>query len=503
MGPLVNLALERRLLGTVLSWPEQILPLRATGVSGGVFAADTHRHLWELLCSRVDNGLLTDLSALTDTLVASPHRYGQLGDVIALEGVSEPTPYRCQQLAEALLALHRRREAVAALDQARRALVQPDSGGPAGTATVLQALSEARGWVADPLDLGRWSMQAACDGFAEHAQRLHARAVAVAPWPGGAPVTQVGEPLALGPEDLLPTATVAWPQLAALAQPLAVDRLVVAVGPTGRGKSSFALGVAEAAARAGTPVLYLSCEMAVDELVARLLALRADPKTGPYATDGVPWSGLLYRPVPASALCTGLEHLSKDCPSLYLWAPPPNERTPAHLAAMARGMSRRHPGKPPLIVIDYVQRMADGDDIRLAVRALSGELRALCRVGRASGQGNDWPGAAAFVLSTAGRQHYQALAGVEALTKACQDPVTREGLIGAGKESGELEADAGLLMAITTDPGTTSASRPAVCAVLKNRAGGTGTVPMVFLPACGRFVERSTRQARTEGATCL
>ena len=76
----------------------------------------------------------------------------------------------------------------------------------------------------------------------------------------------------------------------------------------------------------------------------------------------------------------------------------------------------------------------------------------------------------------------EALAGVEALTKACQDPVTREGLIGAGKESGELEADAGLLMAITTDPGTTSASRPAVCAVLKNRAGGTGTVPMVFMP---------------------
>jgi replicative DNA helicase len=489
----VNLALERRLLGTALAFPDQLLPLRAAGVSAGVFAVDPHRHLWELLCRRAESGLLTDIASLTDTLTAHPERYGQLGDVIALEGVAEPTPYRLNQLTKALVSLQRRREAARVLREAQRALVEPEPEGPRA-AQVLELLSEARSWVADPLDLDRWSMRAACEGFAEHANRLHLQAVAVAPWPGGPPTSQTTKPLSLHPDDLRPGNPIAWPKLADLAQPLAVDRLVVAVGPTGRGKSSFALGVAEAAARSGAPVLYLSCEMAVDELVARLLALRASPGPGPYAADGVPWSALLYRPVSTAALSTGLDHLVQDCGSLYLWAPPPAERTPAHLAAMARAVGRRHPGQPPLIVVDYVQRMADGDDIRLAVRALSGELRALCRVGRASGQGSDWPGAAAFVLSTAGRQHYQSLAGVEALTKACQDPVTREGLIGAGKESGELEADAGLLLAITTDPGTTSAARPAVCAVLKNRAGGTGTVPMVFSPACGRFTERDQGQ---------
>lgn len=317
------------------------------------------------------------------------------------------------------------------------------------------------------------------------------------PWPGG----QTEMPDRLGtiakgalvplPEGYEPQP---WTDLWRRIGPLWPDRLAVLVGATGRGKSGFALCVAEAVARAGHPVLYLSAEMGTDELVARLLALRAQGDDDDHR-NGVPYIGIMAGKADPDDVADACTALVADCPHLYLWAPQAEHRTPKALEDMTRAVVKAAGGRPPLVVVDYLQRMADGDDVRQAVRDVSGKLRDLSRPGK------DWPGAAVLALSSTARGNYEYFASVKALRDAVggpwksdkdgkpyrAPPVPMEGL---GKESGELETDAALLLVMTTDAGDeTDAARDALVVVAKNRHGPKGTVPMTFWPASGSFVE--------------
>ncbi len=153
--------------------------------------------------------------------------------------------------------------------------------------------------------------------------------VPVAPLPGGwGPRASTAAPYS---DELLPPCmgdTAGWPQLRNILGNWWADTLVVLVGHTGRGKSSFAIQIAEQAACTGAPVLYASMEMGYDELIARLLALRGRP--------GVSWSALKRGAYPVEAVKAAGDRLIADAPHLYLWAPSAKQRTPGRLASIAR-----------------------------------------------------------------------------------------------------------------------------------------------------------------------
>jgi len=278
----------------------------------------------------------------------------------------------------------------------------------------------------------------------------------------------IGEPLEPG----------RWPALAGLLRAWFPDTLAVLVGHTGRGKSSLAVQVAERAARAGAPVLYASLEMSAEELVARLLALRGSP--------GASWSALKRGAYPLAAVAAAGARLVEACPHLYLWAPDSKDRNPDALQRMARAVSAVAGNRPPLVVLDYVQRLAppDKEDRRLAVSDLSGRLRDLSRPG---GMVVGWPGATVLALSSTARAGYANFASTADMRMASD-------LEGSGKESGELEYDAPVLLCMTSDmPGDgedePTEGRMALVRLVKNREGRPGSAWMRFEAARGRFVE--------------
>ena len=236
-----------------------------------------------------------------------------------------------------------------------------------------KAEKEARALAAAERVLDRWTVRAAGHRLLDRIDR-EAKEPGM-PWPGckpGWPPQRKDRKVG----HLTPSANGkrrAWKALWELLGPPRSDWMAILVGRTGRGKSGWALTVAEAVAASGAPVLILSCEMGADELVARLLAIRADPFERGGAHPPA-WRDVLRGGVAPTDLADALESACTACPNLYLWAPTHHERTPDHLAGMVRNVTRKH-GRAPLVVLDYVQRLAVGEDRRTAVVELSGKLR--------------------------------------------------------------------------------------------------------------------------------
>ena len=360
-------------------------------------------------------------------------------------------------------------------------------------------------------DLERWTLQAVCGRWlanlgGDKTDSSSKAASTTFPWPGGRTDMPKEKELDLAEDALLPmqpSKRPDWVQLWRLAGPTWPDRLTVLVGSTGRGKSAWALQVAEAVARTGQPVLFVSAEMGTAELVARLVAVRAK---GAGAVD-VAYSALLRRAEVSDELQQAVVALQADCPALYLWEPESDKRNAAWLAAMVRAVSAAHGGAAPFVVLDYVQRFVEGQDRRISTSSFSRKLRDLARP---DGLGTGWPGAAVLAISSTARSYYEHFQSCEQLlaahkggtvqmkgrTKSNGDPLTQFqpaiSLEGMGKETGELEYDAPLVLCVTSDTGPESGEpspRTALVVVAKNRHGSAGFVRMRFLPACGRFEE--------------
>lgn len=359
--------------------------------------------------------------------------------------------------------------------------------------------------------LERWSVKTAGDRLLKGGEKR----APIFSWPGGHTGEGEAGGMRIPGSSLTPMdsgSMEGWPHLARTGGPLTADRVVVMVGHTNRGKSAWAVQLAESAAREGQPVLYMSCEMGTVELAARLVALRAKGDSGTFQ-HGVPHRGIKNGRADQEGLRGALDSLVADCPALYLWAPPRNERTAENLQQMAADISNAHNGQPPLIIVDYLQRLADGADRRQAVLDMSGVLRDIARDDGCGIMAKEWPGACVVVLSTVARNKYELVTSTENLGKASKGlkigKASDVSLEGIGKESGEIESDADLLIVLTSDKGETAAPREGLAAIAKNRGGAnSGTVSMEFLPACGRWREhriqgeqgktaRASREART------
>lgn len=287
------------------------------------------------------------------------------------------------------------------------------------------------------------------------------------PWPGPAEPSVAAGPIRES-KNLAAAPWEPWTDLASIAA-IGPESVAVLVGPTGRGKTAFALQMALAVAAAGHRVLYASAELPADELVARSIACRG--------SGGIPWRAVLtaYGDPNVHDAAATLAAMPEGR-NLYLWTPTGRTRNVDALQLVARQLQAR------FIVVDYLQRfLDDAEDKRLAVMRASGQLRDLSR--KAPG----WPGAAVLAVSSIGRDKYKPFATVDTLRA-----LPAEDLIGSGKEAGELEYDATLVLAYTADPPTPGqAERPALIRVVKQRAGQSeGEAAFTFQAAAGRFTPR-------------
>ena len=222
----------------------------------------------------------------------------------------------------------------------------------------------------------------------------------------------------------------------------------VLAGPTGRGKSGFALQLARKAACL-MPVLYASTELSERQVLARLAAqvigqpwrrlFEGDAATGRAVADAL--ASLNLRVVVVTSVTQLLEVLDRIA---------------------------QHEGRPPLLVIDYLQGLArnpDGDR-RLAIGALSEAITTRSRT-------TDGP---SLVVSSISRANYL---GTDAKNAA--------DFVNAAKESGDVEYDASSIWFLDVPAPPLGGSSEGRLHVAKSRFGTVGTVGVIFDGPTGVF----------------
>lgn len=252
------------------------------------------------------------------------------------------------------------------------------------------------------------------------------------------------------------------------------------VGGTGSGKSTLALQTAVSAAKEGTPVCYVGLELGELDVTLRVLGEEAR----------VSWSKLYTgRSSPqdvakARAAAPALEGLP-----FYVAFGRPTGWPASELGVLAEEMRRAHPETTPgalpmLLVLDFLQIVGDEPQTRSEMRE---------RIGRAAYVARDVArrlNVAVLAISSAARDKYAALAGDglrEAGLRIDDDGrrfvLSSDGLVGTGKESGDVEFAADSVTVSVRGPRLPSVNPDDRCVVLvtaKGRATGASWCALRF-----------------------
>jgi len=287
-----------------------------------------------------------------------------------------------------------------------------------------------------------------------------------------------------GPGALLPgppSLELTWPRLAALIGGTWAGRVGTLVGPQGSGRTAFALQAAEWLARTGAPVLLAPTAQSAQEVLARLLAMRAQ--------RAVSHATILARRVPRTDAEVAVLRLGTDCPHLYLWTRPASTRTPDALRTVTRAVAQSHGGTPPVVVMDSVPLPDEAPSW----------WDALIDIARPGGLDPDWSGARVLAVSPLPRGANAAFASPASLARWCEE-VHRSAtaLEALDPRLAEAAETSGLLLGLTVDPSAESGRRDALVAVLANRHGRRDTVPFVHDPTRGTWLERDLAASETE-----
>lgn len=224
--------------------------------------------------------------------------------------------------------------------------------------------------------------------------------------------------------------------------------LHVLTGGTGDGKSQWALQVALCAARAGVPVLYVGLELGREDLTARLMSLILAERR----VRAPVWSDIYFGKVDnIPALAAECETDLKGLP-LRLEVGPPHGWSADLLSARAKALREEHPetngpgSLPMLVVLDYLQVIAPPEG------SPNQELRE--RIGRAAYAGRAVArdlGAAVLMLSSISRENVLKIDGWRKGKDGelgNSDKVHPSELVGMGKESGDIEFAADVVMTL-------------------------------------------------------
>ena len=275
------------------------------------------------------------------------------------------------------------------------------------------------------------------------------------------------------------------------------EGLHVLGGLTGGGKTSFALRLALSNAMEGRDVIYASFEQSRHELWSRLAsAATALPysalKRGTYdQADGerIPAAYLLQQKATWSRLLEASEHLhvleAGDALSRKDGA---YSVEGLHKLAEKRKLET---GVPPLVVIDYLQRVPAKDLAGRDIRERVGHVAGLLQVGLAREIG-----CPVLALSSMNRASY-ATSGAKA---------TPEQRLASLKESGEVEYSAytvSLLYHYRDGeepagfvPGASDKWRPVGCSLAKNREGRTGDATLLWEPVGDKWSAAPKKEVR-------
>jgi replicative DNA helicase len=230
--------------------------------------------------------------------------------------------------------------------------------------------------------------------------------------------------------------------------------------PPGMGKSSLALAWADSVANAGKPALYCSLELSELDLYSRLCTLRhghswLSVRCGKHndalfntisGVDGIPFYSLTRHEV------SRIEVLRRAIDEI----------------------SQKH-GSPPFVVVDYLQLLLDAMsqiDQRLQMGHISGELIHMA----------DDLAAPVVCITAVNRASYN-------MTEKGSSKPDRYLALAAAKESGKLEFDAEVVMALQLLEEVENGQYGWVC-IAKNRSGGgAGNIPVRYCGRSGNFFD--------------
>lgn len=248
------------------------------------------------------------------------------------------------------------------------------------------------------------------------------------------------------------------------------DVYILAAEPAA-GKTTLALQIADYIASFGTrKVLFVSLEMSVPQMVAKSLS-----RTYSEQRDGI----LTFRDV----IRMKQEKLDtiKEAVELYRVTTASNiatiddKLTAQEIAALLESAINSNE-LPPVLFVDYLQIMPNADENRNATdyQHHTANMRAICTISKRF----QIP---VFVIS--------------AKNRAKRDSRSMDSLAG----SSDIEYGASVVMFLSVDgkseeeraANMEASERPVTLSVRKNRFGAYGDVPLTFIPAQNRFIERT------------
>lgn len=233
---------------------------------------------------------------------------------------------------------------------------------------------------------------------------------------------------------------------------LQAARLTILIAQPGQGKTTLAAQIAYHVATQGAPVLYLSYENSAASLILRTIA-----RIGGRSVRAVERGEF-----PLDRLAPAVETFRRDGQSLY-FLDGGRQTTLDALEGYVAELTNRHPDAgPPLIVTDYLQRLAATDaterDARMRVERTSQRLSELAKRTPAH----------ILAISSTNRAAYQTKDSRPSLSSA--------------RESGAIEFDADHVLALARpegDDGPAPHGVERLCLeIAKNRHGAMGTVPL-------------------------
>ena len=242
------------------------------------------------------------------------------------------------------------------------------------------------------------------------------------------------------------------------------DLLIVA-GRPGMGKTAFALNIAANAAFNGIGVVIFSLEMAMEQLVLRMLCSEARVDYSNLRTGRIDQREF-NAVVKAGGMLADREVYIDDTPGL----------TVLEVRAKTRRLLRDRSRKIGLVVIDYLQLMRghhDSPNREQEISEISRSLKALAK------------------------ELNVPVVALSQLNRRVEERGTKRPMMADLRESGAIEQDADVIMFVYREDAyekeETKHNRLAEIIVEKQRNGPVGTVKLTFLKEYTRFEDRSER----------
>ena len=267
-----------------------------------------------------------------------------------------------------------------------------------------------------------------------------------------------------------------WPGLNSMIGGGLWPGLVVLTGNTGSGKSQWALQVALAAAQASHPVLYVGLELDRLGLVCRLAAL--------LTPERLQWADLYLGKVQTPDAFAKAKPVLETVP-LYLDESRPGGWYMVDAEKRLKQMLEAYPGgmnRPcRLVVVDFLQIVGGPEkELRERIGRAAYDARILARRHNA----------VVVLISSTARENYLMMAGLarkkeggvkEAKGVDALGAGDASRFVGLGKESGEIEYAADLVLALCRERQEEGGSVPPVwLAIAKQRAGVSGWCRLGF-----------------------